>query len=543
MTSDHVSPALSLDTLPPGLPRLTVGWDAMAWASRWLVQPNGPRAGKSWQPTDRQARFWAWFYAIDEDGRWLYSHAVRRLAKGSGKSPSAAVASLIEFAGPCRVADIDGDRVIAKPVDLPLVEIAATSESQTANTMRNVRAMAPKGSPVVQAHGLDPGKTVYYRAGGGELRVITSSATAAEGSETTFGVGDETEHWHPSNGGVELSQVMDRNLAKSGARMLETCNAWEPGRDSVAETSWDSFVAFSEGRSRGGRMLYDGLIAPPDVDLRDGDSLLEALAFVYGDCPWVDLEVIRDRIWDRRTPEDVSRRFYLNQPTAAVDAWVTPQEWAACTDVTVSVSDGDEIVMFFDGSLSRDATALIGCRVSDGYVFTIGVWEPDPGDDESVIPVGAVDATVEQAFDRWTVVAFFADVREWEGFTKTQWPERYKDRLTVWAEPGGKEPQPIAWDMRGHLWDFTKACELTEVEISEQAFKHDGDSRVARHIGNARRRPNRWGTSVGKESRGSTKKIDAAVCVIGARMVRRLVLAAGEKSKAKRPRTGRVVAF
>jgi hypothetical protein len=37
---------------------------------------------------------------------------------------------------------------------MPLVQIVATAESQTANTMRMVRAFAPKGSKVVVEHGL-----------------------------------------------------------------------------------------------------------------------------------------------------------------------------------------------------------------------------------------------------------------------------------------------------------------------------------------------------------------------------------------------------
>jgi len=118
--------------------------------------------------------------------------------------------------------------------------------------------------------------------------------------------------------------------------------------------------------------------------------------------------------------------------------------------------------------------------------------------------------------------------------------------MTVWAESGSsRDPQPIAWDMRGHVMEFTKACELTEAEITDQQFTHDGDSRVARHVGNARRRPNRHGVSIGKESRGSPHKIDAAVCVIGARMVRRLVLAeqARIKPEPKRRQSGRVYSF
>jgi hypothetical protein len=47
--------------------------------------------------------------------------------------------------------------------------------------------------------------------------------------------------------------------------------------------------------------------------------------------------------------------------------------------------------------------------------------------------------------------------------------------------------------------------------------------------------------SVAKETRDSPKKIDAAVCVIGARMVRRLYLAG--KPAEKKPRSGKVYGF
>ena len=523
--SQQSSPSLALDTLPPGLPTLTVGVDALDWAARWLVQPNGPRAGQRWTPTPRQAKFLLWWYAVDPDGRWLFNHGARRLAKGSGKSPFAAVLSLIEFAGPCRVADIDGATVRAKPVDLPLVEIAATAESQTANTMRMVRAMAPKGSSVVVEHSLDPGKTIYYKLdSGGELHVITSSATAAEGAEATSAIGDETEHWNGANGGTLLAEVLDRNLAKSGNRMMETANAWEPGAGSVAESTWDAWVAQQEGRTKGGAsILYDAVIAPHDTDLADAGSLMGALDHIYADCPWVDRLTIRDRIWDPRTKPDVARRFYLNQPTAPTNSWVTPQQWGALADATVVVPDGTEVALFFDGSKSNDGTALIGCVVESGHVFTLGVWEPKDGE---VVPVADVNAVLARTFDRFEVLGFFADVREWEDHVKTTWPTLYADNLLVQAEgKNTKDPQPIAWDMRGHVWDFTKAVELAEAEILSGQFTHDGDSRVARHVANARRRPNKYGYSVAKESPKSPRKIDAAVCVIGARMVRRMVLA------------------
>lgn len=539
------SPTSRLDTLPPGLPRLTLGEEVLRWAMRWLVQPNGERAGKRWRPTDRQYRFVMWAYAVDEDGRWLFDHLVRRLSKGTGKSPTAAVLALCELCAPCRVRDLDPKRgvVVPRQVEMPLVQIAATAESQTSNTMRWVRALAPKGSEVVAAHRLDPGKTQYYRLPEGELKVITSSATAAEGAQPTFGIADEPELWTPTNGGVELAATLGDNLAKQGARLLETSNAWVPGRETVAEATWDAWVAQEEGRTKGqGRILYDSLSAPPDTDLANPESLRSALEFIYRDSPWIDVEAIMRRILSPRARPDDSKRKYLNWPTAAWDAWVTAEQWKRLEaprdedgNPTVEVLDRDEIVLFFDGAKSRDATALIGCRVSDGHVFALGVWEPDPSHDaDDQVNPAEVDFVVRRTFDRFTVLAFFADVREWESWVLSEWPSRYADDLEVWAQPQSRNPQPIAWDMRAHKYEFAQAAEACHAEILEGAFTHDGDSAVARHVVNARRHPYRDLVSVAKESPDSPRKIDAAVCVIGARMVRRIVL--GRRGKTgKRP--------
>lgn len=542
---DGGSPASRLDTLPLGVPELTLGYLAAHWAESNLLQPNGPRAGQKFRLTDRQLRFLLWWYAVDSDGNWLFHHGVRRLAKGSGKSPFAAVLALIELCGPVRLERFD-DRwpggCRGKPVAMPLVQIAATAESQTANTMRMVRAFASKGSEVVDRYQLDPGKTKYYKQPAGELEVITSSYTAAEGAEGTFTVGDETEYWRPSNGGVNLASTLQDNLAKSGSRMLETSNAWVPGQDSVAEATWDAWLAQEEGRTRGeSRILYDAVIASPDTDMADPESLRASLEFVYEDCWWQeDVRPIMNRIWSPTADPSESKRKYLNWPSVAEDAWCSLEEWAALADPTRVVEDGEEVALFFDGSKTRDATAILGCCIEDGHVFTVDVWEPKPSSDD-VVPVAAVDLAARQTAERWSVVGFFGDVQEWESFVKVTWPEVFTD-LEVMAVPSGKEPQPIAWDMRNRVFDFTQAAELCLAEIADGSFTHDGDSRVARHVSNMRRAPNRYGVSVRKEAPGSPKKIDAGVCVIGVRMVRRAVLAARSTRKpSKQP--GRVVGW
>ncbi|MCP4224337.1 MAG: hypothetical protein GY773_13425 [Actinomycetia bacterium] len=243
------------------------------------------------------------------------------------------------------------------------------------------------------------------------------------------------------------------------------------------------------------------------------------------------------RIYDPKSRPDDSERKYLNRPTAAEDAWTTKEDWQLLADPNRVVEPGEEIAMFFDGSKSRDATAIVGCTIDDGHVFTIGTWEPANTDHTStiVIDVADVDRVIAAAKKRYKVLGFFADVEQWESFTKVEWPALFRTGDLIVDASGGKDPQTIAWDMRTKTYDFTLACELALAEIEERSFTHDGSAVLGRHVVNARRRPNRWGISIGKETRDSPRKVDAAVCFIGARMVRRLVLA--EKAKLPQERS------
>lgn len=544
MRSVTVAPRERITTLPDGVPELTLGWEAIHWASKYIRQPDGPHVGNRWEFKESQVRFILWWYSLDDRGRWVYYHGARRLAKGAGKSPFAALISLIELLAPVRLKDFDRRVIggcVGRPVGMPLVQIAATSHDQAnVNTMRMVQAMLPPGSRIRSDYDVETGKTIFHTPGGGQLMVITSSPVTQEGALVTFAILDQTESFLPSNGGIALAEVLDRNVGKSGSRMLETSNAWEPGKSSVAESTFDAWVAQEEGRLRGrGKILYDSRMAPPDTDFEDTDSLIRGVQFAYGDADWVDVDdIVQNRILSPRTPLDVSKRYYLNWPEAAEDAWVIPEYWAKMSHPEYYIEDGSGITMGFDGSRKNDATALIGCHIETGFTFSLGIWETDDG--RIPIPVHEVNEAIQAARERWNVVAFFADVNEWEEHTKVTWRLLFED-IPVWAVPAGRDPQPVAWDMRSHTAEFTQACEMTESEIRNSAFDHDGDSFLGRHVINARRRPNRWGISIGKESPKSSRKIDAAVAMIMARHARRLVLSNKnyKEQQAKAERAGK----
>lgn len=519
-------------TLPPE-PDLSLAPKVLDWCQTYIRQPDGPDAGDPWHFTREQRRFLWYLYAVDARGRFLWSRAVLRRAKGWGKTPVMAALALAELCGPVRFDGLDAQgEPVGVPASMPWVQIAGVSEKQTTNTMSMVLAMIAE-SPIVDDYQLDPGLTRIFAAGTGRLEPITASAPTAEGARPTFCVLDETHHWVEANGGHKLAEVIRRNLGKSRdgmARSVETTNAHEMGGESVAERSYDAWLAQSTGRSKGQTILYDSREAPPGVDLADEPDLVAGLDIAYGDSSsWVDLERIRDEVYDPGTPPSVSRRFYLNQLSATEDAWIAPQEWDDLA-LPIAVPQGEVVTLGFDGSTTDDHSALIGCVVESGHLFEIDVWVPSPEIDRA-----AVDLAVRRAFDLFDVVGFYSDLHPWESYVD-QWAEEFGPDLVAKASPR----HPVAWDMRSRGKEITAAVESLHAAIVDGTVSHCGSERMRQHFHNARRAPNRWGVTVRKEHRESSRKIDSVPAAVLARLARQDYLALPASRRRKARRSGRV---
>lgn len=517
------------------LPEHTLGWQIVEWSADVLRQPDGPNAGEPWHWTLEQVRFLLHWYAVDDAGRFRYRRGVLRRLKGWGKDPVAAALSAVEFLGPCRFGGWSKGQPVAIPAAAPWVQIAAVSKDQTRNTMTLFPGLFG-GKHRAGSLGVDLGKEIIYGPGGGRIEAVTSSPRALEGGRPTFVVANETHHWLPNNDGREMARAIARNLAKirdGAARSLAITNAHEPGEESVAEQDWEAWQQIDAGRSRASGFLYDSLEAPPATALADRDSLRAGLVAARGDSEWLDVDRLIEEILDPTTPPSMARRFYLNQIVAAEDSYLPPHEWQACA-VADQLRPGDAIVAFFDGSVSDDHTALVACRMSDGLVDVLGHWIPDDAD----IDRREVDGVVGRMFADFEVQAFYGDLAGWESYID-RWRDEFGDRLLIPAA-AGRKAHPIAWDMRSRLAEFSAAVERFEADVLSGDLRHSGHPALAQHIANAKRAGNRWGYSVRKEHRESARKIDLAVCAIGARMARRDVQSSG---KASRRRTGRVIGF
>lgn len=549
------------------LPEYTLGWHALAWTATYLQH----YAGKPWRYTPEQARLTLWWYAMDPaTNRFLWRDGVIQRLKGWGKDPVVASWGAFEFVGPCRfdkVADEGNEWDV--PPGQPLgvqhpaawVQMAAVSQDQTRNTMTIFPSLLSKRA--IEEYRIDLGKEIIYAdKGRARIEAVTSSPRALEGGRPTATYPNETHHWLESNSGHDMAAVIERNATKSAdgqSRTLAITNAFEPGEDSVAERTRDAYEAAEAGRAADVGLFYDTLEAPPEAKLTEA-WIEPTLRAVRGDSTWLDIGRLKASILDVRNPPSRSRRFWYNQIAAAEDAWLARYEWDACKREDLSLADGDEIVMFFDGSKSDDATAVAACRMSDGLVSALGVWQkpanwPAPNTPGFVpyrVPRDEVHGVVENAFSRFRVLAFFADPGSgqddddgemyWDAHIDL-WGQTWGSKLALRSVMSGPKAHAVRWDMRDprNQETFTEAVKRTHADVLERTLIHDGHKVLRTHVINSRRRTNRWGITIGKEHRESARKIDLAVCAIGARMLRRMILNSPKRAKKKTPGKGRVV--
>lgn len=526
----------------------TLGYEVIDWIAAHLAAPDRGE----YEPFilyPEQEDFVLRFYEINpHTARRRFRRGVISRPRGWGKSPFLAALACAEALGPVVPDGWDADgQPVGKPwaqVRTPLVQIAAVSETQTKNTWSPLLEMLT--GPAIDAFpGLEVMET-FVNLPRGRIEPITSSARTVKGNRAVFSVLDQTEEWVRSNGGLRLAETMRINAAKVGGSTIESPNAYTPGEESVAEKSAGYWKTIREGRARDDGLYYDHREAPPDTDMADRTSLLSGLQVVYGDSAdsnggHVDLDVIVATVWDPAVEPQRARADFLNQITHASDSWLSQPEWASCADPVRMVGDGDAITLGFDGSRHRshgvtDSTALVACRVEDGYMFPVAVWEQPDNVRDWWAPTAEITAAVREVFDRWSVVGFYADpAADWRSFV-AGWEAEYGSQLVVKST----RDHPIEWWMGGqNALKSVRATEQLHSAVVHREMAHDGSSALTRAMLNARRRTSRSGIQIAKDFPDSPRKIDAAVASILAWQARLDALAAG--ATAARPKSKRLV--
>lgn len=520
---------------PNGQPFPSLGRRVAAQMEELLGSPDAAQDSDEYVPfrlTLEQYEFLVRLYELDPiTGARVKHRAVLSRPRGWGKSPFLGAIAIAEalFDVVFDYWDADGQPV-GKPwssVRVPLVLVTAVSEDQTGNTWGPLLEMLRTG-PIMDDpnfRGLEVLDSVVNLPRG-QIQTRTSSARAVKGARAVCAILDQTEEWVASNGGPNFAQKLRNNATKLGGVTIESPNAYTPGEQSVAEQSAKYWFSILEGKAKTKSILYEHREAPGETDPDSMESLVAGLRVAYGDssdhvdgcvihdppCPpgWSPIHRIALDFWDISNDAQEMRADFLNQITHAGDSWLSQPELRAIAKPDIEVAKGDPIVLGFDGSRGRqkskpDATALVGCRVSDGHLFRLGVWEAPETDMARGwrIPELEVESAVREAFQKYNVVGFYADAAMWDGHV-AQWEATYSRRLKV----KNTNDKPIAFNTRA-ISKVVQGFEALHGAIVNGEVSYDGSLDLTRHFLNARRQAVRSGIVLRKPNDNYLAKIDA----------------------------------
>lgn len=313
-------------------------------------------------------------------------------------------------------------------------------------------------------------------------RVLSADAELQQGLNPSFVIFDEV-HVQPNR---DLWDAMVLGMGARKRPMIVGITTAGYDRDTLA---WDLY----ERGQRGELYFWWREPANANADWLDPAVWAEANP-ALGDFLFPEAVAEDARI----TPESAFRRYHLNQWTSTYAAWLPHGAWQAIEDKARAFDPAAPFVAFLDGSWANDSTGIVACALERPHLSVLGHWMPDA--DLGHVDMGRIEARTREvlampgcrgiAFDPARFQDFFARL-ESEGHRVIEWPTNTLARMVP-------------------------ACQDFYTAVMERTVTHDGDERLAAHIGHAVLKEDHRGPRIVKESKSSKRKIDLAVCAVGA---------------------------
>lgn len=314
-------------------------------------------------------------------------------------------------------------------------------------------------------------------------RVLSADAELQQGLNPSFVIFDEV-HVQPNR------DLWDAMVLGMGARAKPMIVGITTAGFDKTTLAWDLY----ERGKRGELFFWWREPAHANADWLDPKVWAEANP-AFGDFLFSE-SVAEDA---KITPEASFRRFHLNQWTSTYAAWLPHGAWQAIAKPERKFDPAEPFVVFLDGSWANDSTGMVGCSIANPHLSVLGHWKPD--EFLGHIDMAAVEAKARELLKMPACRALAFD------------PSFLTD---LFSRLEAEFPRKIVEWPTNTLARMVPACQDFYTSVLEKSITHDGDSRLAEHIANAVLKEDRHGPRIVKESKTSDRKIDLAVCAVGA---------------------------
>jgi phage terminase large subunit-like protein len=345
-------------------------------------------------------------------------------------------------------------------------------------------------------------REIRSRRDSGRIRVLAADVDTADGIIPTLALMDEL-HRAASAG---LYGIFRDGLGPRAGQMVAISVAGEHELSPLGEMR--AAARRLASLRRRGRYVYarseDGGFAMHEWALEAGDDYHDMrVVKQVNPASWQTAEELQQRHDSPSMLEWQWQRFACGLWVSAEHRWMDPEQWHAAASEE-RLQRGDRIALGFDGSRLDDATALVACRVEDGLVQVLALWEAPRTEKgqrelEWEVPREEVDAAVAEANEEYRVVRGYFD------------PPLWQSEIDGWAREFGETAvMRFATNRRR----FQGATERFRTDVASGELPHAQDERLSAHVLNAHVHNTRGGYWLAKARPSSPDKIDAAVAAI-----------------------------
>lgn len=240
---------------------------------------------------------------------------------------------------------------------------------------------------------------------GAELKRVAAVAGTNDGKNIHAVICDELHEWSIGKGEKVWNVLTNGTGSRRRPIVLQITTAGFD-ENTICYRQYEYCKAVANGTKKDHRYHFYW-VEPASADADHTDpKVWEACNPSYN--VTVNEEFFRDQL--TKKPENVFRRYFLNQWTASDEAWLPPGAWARCRS-RVEIPRGAPVYVGIDIGVVYDSTALVVVHPrDDDFIVRAKIFNP-PGDGEGRVDFQEVRMALDGyahryrvmgvAYDRW----------------------------------------------------------------------------------------------------------------------------------------------
>lgn len=486
-------PVVPPTPVAPATRRRTKGAAVISWIETHCVFTKGDWIGRPFRLLPWQKRLILELFTVRDDGLRQYRWGYVSVPKKNGKTELAAAIALYLLIG-------DGEPA-------PWIVCAAASDDQADLVFGAAKTMCEMSPTLRLVTERYESEILVPSIPGAKLQRVAAASGTNDGPNLSAVICDELHEWSGSKGENVWTVLTNGVINRRQPLVLQITTAGYD-KDTVCGRQYDLAK----------RILADPSIDPTyyvyvvepaaDADFRDED------VWASVNPSWnvtVGPEALRDQL--RKKPENVFRRYFMNEWTEAEESWLPPAAWSQCLDRSYALDLSLPLFVAIDAARTHDSTAVVLSQPQgERIVQRARVWEnPYPLEDarhgEWRMDLATIENYLLELFEQYATPAQRAPdsdrLAPGPAFYFDPW--RFDRSAEILA---GKGLNMIAFpQVDGRM---APACMGYYELIAAGRIAHDGDETFARQIAAAVRKDvsdRAWRLT----RRGKHKHIDAAI--------------------------------